>query len=258
MTSPRHDVEITWRWMRDGEAFFATQLAALSDADLDEPSALPGWDRRMVVGHVARNAEALTRLLSWARTGIETPMYADATQRAREIEESARRPASELRADVQRTAATLDGAAARLSAGQWRTVVRSARGRRIPAAEVPWMRCREVWLHGLDLAAGAVAHEIPEAFAEVVVDDLVEFMDAQPGLPPTEVSSTGADGRTRRFGSAKDGEAKDGDPTADATGAEPVVQVRGDPRVLALWLSGRSYDPAAIAGDAPPKLPAWL
>lgn len=247
MTSRRHDVAATLGWMRDGEAFFAAQLAALGDGDLAGPSALPGWDRRTLVAHVARNAEALTRLLSWAQTGVETPMYADAAQRSREIEAGARLSAGEQRADVRRTAAALDAAAARLTPGHWQAGVRSARGREIPAAEVPWMRCREVWLHGLDLGAGATPRDIPEAFAEVLVDDLVEFMSAQPSAPRVEIVSS-TDGRCWRLG---------GDAGA-AGGGDPPTQVRGAPRMLALWLAGRDHAGVAAQDAELPKLPSWM
>ena len=250
MTTPRHDTSITLGWMRDGELFFARQLAAVPDPDLDGPSALPGWNRRTLLAHVARNAEALARLLSWARTGVETPMYADAAQRAREIEISSRQPADDLRADVRRTATALGEAAARLSAGQWQAAVRSARGREIPAAEVPWMRCREVWLHGLDLSAGAVPGDIPEAFAEVLVDDVAEFMSAQPALPATEIVSS-SDDRRWRVGGADHAAGPE-----DLTRRPP--EVRGDPRTLALWLTGRGYDRRALSAEDLPPLPGWL
>ena len=37
---------------------------------------LPGWTVGHVLTHVARNADAYTNLLTWARTGVETPAYA--------------------------------------------------------------------------------------------------------------------------------------------------------------------------------------
>lgn len=250
MTTVRHDISITQGWLRDGELFFGRQLAALADADLDGPSALPGWDRRTLVAHVARNAEALARLLTWARTGVETPMYADAGQRAREIETSASQPGADLRADAQRTAAALADAAAQLSAEHWQATVRSARGREIPAAEVPWMRCREVWLHGLDLSAGAVPGDIPEAFAEVLVDDVAQFMAAQPSLPQTEIVST-SDQRSWRIGGTEH--------ATDSAGlGQRPLEIRGDPRTLALWLTGRGYNRRALAADELPQLPGWL
>ena len=71
MTAPQETLD---RWA-DGERLFATALGRLTDEELDRPSLLHGWDRRHVVAHVARNADALLNLLTWARTGTETPMY---------------------------------------------------------------------------------------------------------------------------------------------------------------------------------------
>ena len=129
MSAARHDTPVTRGWMRDGESFFAGQLATLRDTDLDGPSALPGWERGKLTAHVARNAEALLRLVRWADTGVETRMYADPGQRARDIEATAGRPAPELRADVQRTTAELDDAMAKLADERWQATVLSALGR---------------------------------------------------------------------------------------------------------------------------------
>lgn len=75
-----------------GTAAFEADVHRLTDPGFPRPSYLPGWSRAHVVAHVARNADALVNLLIWARTGIETPMYASGDQRAREIEEGARQP----------------------------------------------------------------------------------------------------------------------------------------------------------------------
>ena len=48
----------------------------LDDAALRQPSRLPGWTRAHVLTHIARNADGLVNLVTWARTGEETPMYA--------------------------------------------------------------------------------------------------------------------------------------------------------------------------------------
>ncbi|MEU8615746.1 maleylpyruvate isomerase N-terminal domain-containing protein, partial [Actinoplanes sp. NPDC048791] len=48
----------------------------LEDSAMSAPSALPGWTVGHVLTHVARNADAYTNLLTWARTGVETPAYA--------------------------------------------------------------------------------------------------------------------------------------------------------------------------------------
>ena len=82
---------------RRGQAYYSRALSRLSDADFDGPSLLAGWDRRHLIAHVGLNARALTRLVEWAATGVETPMYASATQRAEEIDFSATLPVQALR-----------------------------------------------------------------------------------------------------------------------------------------------------------------
>jgi maleylpyruvate isomerase len=243
VSAARHDIPVTREWMRAGEAFFAGRLATLGDGDLDGPSALPGWERRKLAAHVARNAEALLRLVRWADTGVETRMYGDPDQRGRDIEATSGQSAAELRADVQRAAAELADAMAKLADERWQATVLSALGRTIPAAEVPWMRCREVWLHSLDLAAGATPGDLPLPFAEELVDELAGYMSAQPSAPETELAST-ADGRRWHI----DGPAATGQP----------LLVRGDPRELAAWLTGRTYDRSALQADDLPQLPNWL
>src|SRR5262249_35487401 len=146
-------------------------LGVVSDADLTHPSRLPGWTRAHVVGHLARNAEALTRLATWARTGIETPMYANAEQRADDIERSARLSPTQLRHELVSTAAALAQALDDLTPEQWNAGVRSALGRAIPAAEIPWMRIREVWLHGVDLLDQPTFEHLPDTVIDLLLDD---------------------------------------------------------------------------------------
>ena len=108
------------------------------------------------MAHVAANAAALTNLVHWAATGVETPMYASPEQRAEDIEAGALKPPSELRQWVARTADELAAALADLSETQWTRQVRTAQGRLVPASEVPWMRAREVMVHSVDLDPDAL------------------------------------------------------------------------------------------------------
>ena len=71
--------------------------------------------------------------------------------RAAEIDSSSVLPPDVLREQLKSTAAELEAALAALDSATWQTEVKSALGRTIPAAEIPWMRVREVWLHAVDL-----------------------------------------------------------------------------------------------------------
>ncbi|HSK26952.1 MAG TPA: maleylpyruvate isomerase N-terminal domain-containing protein, partial [Jiangellales bacterium] len=76
----------------------------IGDDALTGASLCPGWSRAHVLGHLARNAEALGRLCAWARTGEPTPMYPSREARAADIEASARQPRRRLLEDVAATA----------------------------------------------------------------------------------------------------------------------------------------------------------
>ncbi len=79
----------TTPWLDELTATFLGTVDTLTDDEFTAPTALPGWTRAHVVAHVHFNALALRRLVSWARTGEETPMYASPSQRAEEIDRGA-------------------------------------------------------------------------------------------------------------------------------------------------------------------------
>lgn len=233
----RRDVDQTLPWMGAGTEFLLRAVDALPDDALAAPSALPGWTRAHVVGHLARNAEALTRLATWARTGVETPMYADAEQRAKDIESSAHLPVATLRADLVGTAADLDEALAGLDAGSWAAQIRSALGRAIPATEVPWMRVREVWLHAVDLDCGASTADFPEGVVDTLLDDVTGALSAKDDCPAVLLAPTDRE-QTWTLGG-------DGGP-----------EVRGEAAELVSWLTGRS-DGTGLTGTVPAP-PRWI
>ncbi|MEV4513320.1 maleylpyruvate isomerase family mycothiol-dependent enzyme [Dactylosporangium sp. NPDC049525] len=223
--------------MRAGEAFVAATVAGLDDADLGGPSLLPGWTRAHVIGHLARNAEALGRLAAWARTGVETPMYRDPQQRAAEIAASAGAPAAVLRDDLRKTAAALDAALGELDHDTWLAPVRSATGRTIRASEIPWLRVREVYLHAVDL--GAPPGTVPGDVVDALLDDIVPALTTRDGCPAVLIRP--AD-RTRvwALGGATTG-------VDDA-----AITVRGTAADALAWLVGRADDPTR------PQPPRWL
>lgn len=234
-SNARLDVTRTSAWVDAGDAVLSRVVGEMTDADLDAPTRLDGWTRRHVIAHLARNAEALRRLLAWARTGIITPMYVDALRRASEIERSAGSEPERLRRDLAQTAAELRDDIAAMTDQHWSATVRSARGREIPAAEVPWMRAREVWLHAVDLDAGIGIADLPADFSLTLVEDVVGFFAATPDCPPVRIAS---DSHVWSIGEGG-----------------PLVQ--GEPQYVAAWLTGRSAG-EGLPADELPKLPAWL
>lgn len=237
----RRDVSVTLPWMGAGTEFLDRVVDSLPDDALTGPSALPGWSRAHVIGHLARNAEALTRLLSWARTGVETPMYADAEQRNAEIESSAARPGATLRQELVDTARDLDAAVAALDPDRWDAQVRTAQGRAVPAAEVPWMRVREVWLHAVDLDAGATVADLPPEVVDALLDDVTAALTARPGCPAVRLAPDDRD-RSWTLGT-------DGGPTLHGAAADLMAWLVGRPPLCA---------PTTGGGVPVPDAPRWI
>lgn len=224
-------------WARRGTAYFARKLGELSDAQLDGPSLLPGWTRRHVLAHAGYNARALTRLLAWARTGVETPMYSSAGQRKTEIDAGATLPARALRSLFAHAATHLDVEWRDLPDPAWDAEIRTAQGRLVPARETAWMRAREVWLHAVDLNNGGTTRDFPaELLGELLADVLrawrrrgepVHLVLAAPDRSPIVVG--------------------DGGPTV--SGALPG---------LVRWLTGRGSAGVTADGDDLPRVPRWF
>jgi maleylpyruvate isomerase len=236
----RHDLAVTLPWMRQGATHLIACAGRLTDSQLQAPSRLPGWRRAHVVGHVARNAEALARLATWARTGAENPMYAGPEQRAADIEASAGRPAEVLRSELVTTAAALDDALALLDHDTWAAMVRSAQGRDIPAAEIPWMRIREVWIHAVDLGAGAAFGDLPGGVVDLLLDDVTDVRSGEKNCPSVVLRPADRN-REWRLGP--------GTVSAVASITAPAADLAG-------WLTGR-VAAVALPGKVP-VLPRWL
>jgi maleylpyruvate isomerase len=159
--------------MDHGTTLFLGAVDGLADDDFDQPTSLPGWTRKHLIAHVHYNAEALRRVVSWARTGVESRMYAGPEQRAVEIEQGAAQPASELRVRVLESATALASDLDALTDKAWSSPVVTAQGRTVAAAEIPWMRAREVAVHAVDLASGVGFADLPEGFNAALALDVV-------------------------------------------------------------------------------------
>jgi maleylpyruvate isomerase len=184
-------LEESLAWMRSGTGLFLSAVDGLDAADFDAPSDLPGWSRKYLVAHIAANADALRNLVHWAATGEETPMYASPEERSEDIESGARRPANALRSRAHSASEQLASDLAALDQKQWQEQVRTAQGRMVPAADVPWMRAREVFVHAVDLGTGLGLADLPEDFVRSLIDDMLakRGMDTAPDGPLPDVAA---------------------------------------------------------------------
>ena len=160
-------------WLDELTDTFLNAVDTLPDGGLAAPTALPGWTRAHVVAHVHFNALALSRLVSWARTGEETSMYASLSQRAEEIERGAHEPPAHLRSLVHDSAQALRRNLADLSPAQLERTIVTAQGRHLPARDIAWLRCRELAVHAVDLDAGVTFCTLPDSLVTALVQDVV-------------------------------------------------------------------------------------
>lgn len=227
------------------DRFLATITGLDADA-LAEPSLLPGWTRGHVCAHVAGNADSLVNLLTWARTGVETPAYPPDDGRERAIEAGASRTPAEHVSAVRSSADQFAQAVEQLPADRWDTEVTWRGGAVLPVRGVLWARLRELEIHHVDLGlAYAPAHWDEDLSGHIMANVTAAFAKLEP--PP--VLSLHAVDTDRRW--------QLGDPAAD-------VEVSGAQAALVAWLIGRSSGDGLTA-DGPdghrtplPVPPAWL
>lgn len=230
----RPDRELSW--VAEAQARFEQAVTEL--ADLRGSCRLPGWTRGHVVTHIARNAEALSRLLTWARTGIETPMYPSVQARDDDIQSGAARPRLTQLDDLRSTGAAFAATAEQLAADHWAATVRTRHGP-VRASWVPWARVRELWLHLVDLDAGVQIDAIPADIATVLVRDLADWMHTRVA-GRIELHSPGSE------------------PVSFGPESAAPVLVSGTVQQLAGWLTGRCTGAQLHAPAGLPTLPPWL
>ncbi|MFW2238934.1 maleylpyruvate isomerase family mycothiol-dependent enzyme [Rhodococcus opacus] len=236
-----HDLDLSERLLiaRRGTAYFAQRLAELSDEQLSEPTGLAGWSRRHLVAHVGYNAAALCRLLDWAASGVETPMYASAEQRGREIAEGATLSAAALRNLFDHTVARLDEKWRHLPASAWDAQVRTAQGRLVPVSETAWMRTREVWIHAVDLGNGGRFGDFPDVVLESLLTDIVGMW------------------RRKDLGAGLMLAVDGGEPVAVQPDSPPAEKVSGPLAAVVRWAAGRGTVGVNIDGEVE-EPPRWL
>lgn len=228
--------------VRLGTSFFRRWLERLPDDQFDGPTVLPGWTCRTLVSHVGYNARAVARLVTWADTGVENPMYSSPEARGAEIESGASLRPDALRSLVEHAAVELDVRWRDLPADRWDFEVRTAQGRLVPVSETLWMRSREVWLHAVDLGTGARVSDVPPEVLARLLRDVVGMWDKRGELDGLAVRTEDAAGTALVLGEAE--------PTSTVSGPLPAVVA---------WATGRDLAPETLtwAGGVR-RAPRWL
>lgn len=246
----------TQGWVRSGTSLIGELLVGTPTTVLQGKSRLEGWSRAHVVAHLARNADALCNLLTWAKTGIRTPMYSDLQARGSDIAQSAAMPPQTLLDDFAETARRLRAQIDELSPQDWNQPVESALGRSILASEVLWLRTREIWLHAFDLDLGMTLEDLPIILTKAFISDIVQNLSSKEGCPTAHLHAGGSAWSLGPELLPSSSPQSGSDQSAGSPDGQRLV-ICGEPAALLGWISGRIPSPNSSEAGLP-AIPPWL
>jgi maleylpyruvate isomerase len=207
-----------WVAIADSAGRLVATAQALTDDDLHEASALPGWTRAHILTHVAQAADSRTGLLRAAQAGRIGQQYPSEQARADAIDAGARRPAGIIRADLDRAIQECLTAIQEHPSELWDApAIWLGAGRRPVRGVLPSLR-QELEYHHVDLAAGYQPADWPADFVAIELSQVTVRMDRRADAPPMTLAGHG----TLHIGTS------------------PPVDVTGPPAAMLAWLSGRS------------------
>ena len=212
----------------------------LSQSQIAEPSALPGWSRGHVLTHLARNADGLRALLLSARSRTALRMYASPSTRVADIDAGATRPADVIAVDLVEASRRFLAEMHAMPSASWSRTVAFTSGAEpspplVKAADIAVMRLQEIELHHIDLDVDYSVRNVPTPVAVRLLERVVRQRDRQSlRIRVTATDSSWAGG-------------------ADADTADTIAT--GTARSLLGWLSGRTDGRDVEARPTLPALP---
>lgn len=209
--------------------------ATLDDESIRVASLCEGWTRAHVLSHIARNADGLGNLVSWAVTGTPRAMYDSPDARDADIAAGSARGAMEIFTDLEDSAARFASAATGLAGGPERVEVEMRRGRIVLGGQLPTLRLMEVVFHHVDLSAAYTFADADPGFVERAIPIAIQRLKASGAAPSITLRSD--EGGRWSIG-------------------EGAPEVTGSNAALLLWLArGREV---GVDSEAPlPGLPSW-
>jgi len=212
-----------------------TTAATLDDKTIRAPSLCEGWTRAHVLSHIARNADALGNLVSWAVTGTPRAMYDSPDSREADITAGAIRGAQEIMADVLDSAARFASAAGGLAGAPEQAEVEMRGGRVVQGGQLPTLRLMEVVFHHVDLEAGYTFADADPGFVKRAITIAVQRFRSRGQVP--SITLRGNDGATWSLG-------------------DGAQEIGGANAALLLWLA-RGEGQGISSSAQLPRLPAW-
>ncbi|MFI6937388.1 maleylpyruvate isomerase N-terminal domain-containing protein [Streptomyces sp. NPDC050287] len=170
--------------IENAQTALAEQVRGLTDDQVADASLLPGWTRGHVLTHLARHADATTRMVEGAARGEVVPQYEGGAQgRVEEIERGASRPAADQVLDLiaagKRCLAALHAAPPEA----WERPVAGD----VPATKALVSRWREVEIHRVDLRMDFTPEDWTDEFIKFLLPrELPRLADRSAGTPVPE------------------------------------------------------------------------
>lgn len=174
----------SWDDVAEATSALIDTVESLPEGSQFEPSLCAGWTRGHVLTHLARNAEALGNLVTWAVTKVETPMYASAQARNDAIEAGAARSITAQRDDIRNASTWLGLGARALTPADDEVPLQLRGGTPERASGIATRRLREVVYHHVDLLAGYTFADAPPPVVAFFLADEVTLLAGGPGAPP--------------------------------------------------------------------------
>ena len=159
-------------------------LLSADRLDVAEPSRLPGWNRAQVITHLARNADGHRRMIDGAARGLVLEQYEGGVEgRNAGIAAGVDRSADVVVADLTAAIAALEASWERTD---WQGSGRRTSSSESPIDRLPFLRTREVALHGVDLDIGIELADLDPLYVRLELARLEMLWTArQPmGLTP--------------------------------------------------------------------------
>ncbi|MFH8571926.1 maleylpyruvate isomerase family mycothiol-dependent enzyme [Streptomyces sp. NPDC017993] len=223
-----------------GHARLLALLPGLTDQDVREPGALPGWSRAHVLSHIEGIAQAMARQARYALRGeLVEPYDGGRPARTAAIEAGAVRDAAALRLAVGNALAEAGAAWSAVGPADWSRPVRYRDGD-LRAALLCWWR--ELEIHTADARLGPGPQDWPRELCLHLMDFLAPRAPRELRL----VLEATDEAFSRAYG----------------PGTAPTVTVRGPLTALTAWLAGRDphrpLDCRRAEADVPlPELLDW-
>ena len=201
--------------------------------DLAADSLCDGWSRAHVLTHVARNADAIGRLVTWAITGDREEMYPGGTEgRNAEIAAGAARSPDAIVADLEAASERVASLLEELDGPIAVPVVEMRGGTKVAAQQLPFLRLREVVIHHVDLSTGFGFPDVEPDLVQALLEDAVARLQGHPKAPAVRIRTD------------------EGDAWSVGEGGDTVTGTRTG---VLLWLARRR--PSEVTGERVPELP---